>query len=84
MMQNRIYFMDNQWKCEVCGTCDFNVSGKCYKLPPTLKKPSKISVEELGFYEIKATYGYPSVNSQNKACSYWRENNSNIKAQEMQ
>ena len=60
--------MDNQWKTETCGTCNFVVewrigsSGQCRKNPPTQPKPDAIG-------------HYPLVYKSNKACSCWRENN---------
>ena len=60
--------MDNQWKCETCGTCDFVVNwssyencifeGQCRKNPP-------------------CNYSYPVVRNDTPACSCWRNKGEN-------
>ena len=65
--------MDNQWKEETCGTCDFRINGECLKNPPTLQQTKQCIVGEIGVHVNKATYEYPDVNEDSKACSCWRE-----------
>ena len=66
--------MDNQWKEEICGTCDFptwyeetkdsegRVRGICRKHPPNSNDNAYVN-------------SYPTVLKSNPACSCWRERN---------
>jgi len=64
--------MDNQWKNESCGTCDFAMEWKtgqstsdCQRNPPVQR--SSIFIHFL----------YPVVEKHTPACSCWREKNAN-------
>jgi len=65
--------MDNQWKCEKCGTCNFVVEwmkdigfGNCKYNPPTIPETKNNSQSVI-------SYSYPTVAMDNPACSKWRE-----------
>jgi len=63
--------MDNQWKEEICGTCNFPewfnatlesegcIRGVCRKHPPSATDNDLIN-------------NYPGIIKNNKACSCWR------------
>lgn len=58
--------MDNQWKCETCGTCDFvtkwsKKSGRCRRLPPQV------------FALFSVDVNHPLVHRKNDACFLWRK-----------
>lgn len=59
--------MDNQWKEEICGTCDFAIGGVCRKHPP-----NNVKIES----EIHCPYTeviHTLINYDTLACSCWRE-----------
>jgi len=68
--------MDNEWKCQTCGTCDFRAENKeCRKSPPHIQSKRKLVSAETGCYAVEASYAYPMVKNGTPACSYWRERN---------
>ena len=53
--------MDNQWKEENCGNCNFRIGDECRKNPPMLYSTRQHHSGELTSYSSPARYEYPEV-----------------------
>jgi hypothetical protein len=56
--------MDNQWKNENCGNCEFNIMSQCRKNPPA---------PILKWRHVYPTAEYPDIHDNTPACSLWRQ-----------
>ena len=59
--------MDNQWKDEECGTCEFNIDGLCRRSAPC----RVTDVADLLY--SSGHWSYPQVENDTLACYYWRK-----------